>query len=291
MNKDGVIVVNKEAGYTSRDVVNIVSKCLGTKKIGHAGTLDPLAEGVLLLVIGKGTKICELVTGYEKEYVAVVKLGISTDTLDITGNILKEEDVFVTKDMIEKILKSFLGESMQEVPLYSAVKINGKKLYEYARSNKEVALPSRKIYVYDINIIDDLYIDDGKICFKFRCLVSKGTYIRSLIRDIGLKLGVCACMVRLVRTRQGEFSLDDSYTLDDIRNNNYKINRIEDVLCYIDRVVVYGDLEFRIRNGNMILNVYNKDMVLFLSSKQELLAIYKVDSSDNTKLKSFKMFS
>mgnify|MGYP004610741381 CR=1 FL=1 len=288
MSRDGFIVVNKDKGYTSRDVVNLVCKYLGTKKVGHTGTLDPLAEGVLVVLVGKATKVCELVTSSSKEYIATAMLGVDTDTLDITGNVLRREKVSVTRDLVLEVLKSFVGKMMQEVPKYSAVSVNGRRLYDYARSNSYVDIPKRLINVYEIDLIGDLYEEDGNVCFKFRCLVSKGTYIRSLIRDIGIRLGVCACMKSLVRTKQGEFKIEDSYTLMDISNNNYKLIKIEDALSYIDRVVVSGDLEFRIRNGCSVVNTYNKDMVMFLSSSLELIGIYK--ESEDGMLRAWKMF-
>ena len=154
---NGIIVVNKEKGYTSRDVVNIVGKHFGTKKIGHTGTLDPLACGVLVLCMGKGLKLVEMLMDHDKEYIAKIKLGIETDTLDITGNVINKMEVpVITKDKVIEVLKSFLGESKQEVPKYSAIKVNGKKLYEYARNGEDVVLPKKDITVYSIELISDI---------------------------------------------------------------------------------------------------------------------------------------
>ena len=145
MNK--ILVVNKEKDYTSRDVVNIVGKHFNTRKIGHTGTLDPLATGVLVLCMGKSLKIVDLITTNNKEYIARVILGIDTDTLDITGNILNKDNPTITKEQVNKVLKSFIGKSIQEVPKYSAVKVNGKKLYEYARNNENIDLPKRIVEI------------------------------------------------------------------------------------------------------------------------------------------------
>ena len=226
---NGVLVVNKEKDYTSRDIVNIISKTLKTKKVGHTGTLDPLATGVLVVTVGEATKISELLTSSFKEYIADIELGIETDTLDITGNILKEETVFKTKEEIENILSSMIGSYDQEVPIYSAVKINGKKLYEYAREKEEVELPKRKVEIKEIELLDYRQKED-KVFFKMRCLVSKGTYIRSLIRDIAMKLNTIGVMTDLIRTKQGKFNIEDAYTLEQIKQGKFHLIKIEDAL-------------------------------------------------------------
>ncbi|MBQ8219464.1 MAG: tRNA pseudouridine(55) synthase TruB, partial [Bacilli bacterium] len=147
---NGIIVVNKEIGYTSRDIVNIVGSILGTKKVGHTGTLDPMASGVLVLCVGKALKVCELLTNHDKEYIAGVTLGIETDTLDMEGNIISTEIVDINKERIIEVVNSFIGVYNQEVPKYSSVKVNGKKLYEYARNNISVELPSRDVEIKSI---------------------------------------------------------------------------------------------------------------------------------------------
>ena len=149
---NGILIVNKDLGYTSRDVVNIVSKVLNTRKVGHTGTLDPMASGVLVLCVGNALKLCELLTNHDKEYVAGVTLGIETDTLDIDGKIISTEDVDIDEDKIIDVVNSFKGSYMQEVPKYSAVKVNGKKLYEYARNNIDVDLPSKMVNISNIEI-------------------------------------------------------------------------------------------------------------------------------------------
>ena len=214
---DKILVVNKDNGYTSRDVVNIIGKHFNTKKIGHTGTLDPIATGVLVICMGKSLKVVDLITSYDKEYVARVVLGIDTDTLDITGNRLRDEVSNVTKDMVVDVLNSFLGKSIQEVPKYSAIKVNGKKLYEYARNGISVSLPKREINIYDIELLGDIDILDNHQEFSFRVRVSKGTYIRSLIRDIGIKLGTCAVMKELTRTKQGKFCIENAYAIEEIK--------------------------------------------------------------------------
>ena len=220
---DGIIVVNKEKDFTSRDMVNKVGKILGVKKIGHTGTLDPMATGVLVMCVGKCTSLVDVITSDYKEYVAGVRLGILTDTLDTTGNIIDSCVVNVSVDDIVSAVNSMIGEYYQEVPKYSAVKINGRKLYEYARDGIDIELPKRLVNIKEIKLISDVKYNDGFIDFSIRCLVSKGTYIRSLIRDIASKLGTIGVMSSLIRTRQGNFSIDDAYSIDDIMNGNYKL--------------------------------------------------------------------
>ena len=281
---DGIIVINKPKGITSRDVVNKVCKILNTKKVGHTGTLDPIATGVLVICVGKSTKLVEVLTSNDKEYIAEVKLGILTDTLDTEGNILKEEKTIINKDDLIKVLNSFVGEYMQEVPIYSAVKINGKKLYEYARNNEKIDLPKRKVCIKNIELLEfnsDLY--------KFKVSVSKGTYIRSLIKDINDKLGIIGVMSNLKRIRQGKFDINNSYTLEDIENNNYKPLSITDVLKDENCVIIEDNLFNIVKNGGLIDNVYNSDFVTFIYNN-EVVAIYQEYDKDSSKMKPYKMF-
>lgn len=281
---DGILVVNKPKGVTSRDVVNSVCKILNTKKIGHTGTLDPIATGVLVLCIDKATKLVEILTNDDKEYIATVKLGILTDTLDMDGKILKEEKVYVTKEKLINALNSFVGTYEQEVPIYSAVKINGRKLYEYARNDEQIELPKRNVKIKSIELLE---LDDVE--YKFKVSVSKGTYIRSLIKDINEKLGIIGSMSDLKRTRQGKFNINDSYDLEKIKNGNYKILSINDVLKDENCVIIDDKLFGFIKNGRILDNRYNKDIVTFVYN-DDVVAIYKVYEKDKTKMKPFKMF-
>lgn len=268
LESNGLLIINKPKGYTSRDVVNRVSKIFGTKKVGHNGTLDPLATGVLVICLNRYTKLNELLTSKEKEYIASVKLGIKTDTLDITGNVLEKREVTLNKDDLIKTLNKFKGEYNQKVPLYSAVKVNGKRLYEYARNNEKVDLPSKSVNIKEIELLD--FKNDT---FKFRCVVSKGTYIRSLIRDILNDLNIIGTMSDLVRTKQGIFKIEDAYTLEDIENNNFKLLQIKDVLD-IPKMVID---ENKIINGSKLKGNY-PDEILFLNENNEEVAIYKKDN-------------
>ncbi len=265
---NGILIVNKSDGFTSRDVVNKLSKVFNTKKIGHTGTLDPIAKGVLVVVLGKYTKLCEDLTQTYKEYIATFKLGILTDTLDITGNIIDEKSCNVSEEEIRNVISSYKCIYSQEVPIYSSVKINGRKLYEYARNGEEVTLPKREV---DIKSIEVLEIN--KDIIKIKCLVSKGTYIRSLIRDIGESLNTHATMTDLIRTKQGIFDIKDSYTIEDIENGNYKLINIEDVL---DLCVINNEYIKEATNGvKLELDIKNK-YILFKSNNEEV-ALYKKD--------------
>ena len=286
---DKILVVNKDTGYTSRDVVNIIGKHFNTKKIGHTGTLDPIATGVLVICMGKSLKVVDLITSYDKEYVARVVLGIDTDTLDITGNILRDEVSNVTKDMVVDVLNSFLGKSIQEVPKYSAIKVNGKKLYEYARNGISVSLPKREINIYDIELLGDIDILDNHQEFSFRVRVSKGTYIRSLIRDIGIKLGTCAVMKELTRTKQGKFCIENAYAIEEIKNDNYELLNISNVVD-IPMVTVSDELLFKIKNGMVLDKFFDDEKVLILDNLGNEIGIYKVYDKDNSKVKPDKIF-
>lgn len=281
---DGVILINKPKGITSRDVVNEVCKILKTKKVGHTGTLDPIASGVLVVCVGKATKLVDIITSANKEYVATVKLGLLTDTLDLDGEVLKKEKVTIRKEELINVLNSFLGKYEQEVPIYSAVKVNGKKLYEYAREGKKVNLPKRMVEIKKIELIN---LTDEE--YKFRVLVSKGTYIRSLIYDINRKLNVIGVMSDLVRTKQGIFNIDDAYTLEDIKTGNYKMYTITDVLKNDNCIVINDKLFNSIKNGCIIDNIYGKEVVTFIYDNK-VVSIYKTYDKDKTKLKPFKMF-
>ncbi len=286
---DGIVLINKEKNCTSRDVVNQVSKILKTKKIGHTGTLDPIATGVLVLCIGKATKLVEVITSYDKEYEAEVILGIKTDTKDITGKILKEEKAIISKENIEKCLKQMIGTYNQTVPIYSAVKINGKKLYEYARNNEEIELPKRKVTIKELKLISDITYEKEKTKFKIKCHVSKGTYIRSLIEDIATNLNTIGTMENLKRTKQGNFQITSANTIQDIENNKFKIYSIEEILEKFYKIEMTDDLYFKIKNGSIIKNNYNHDIVAF-TKNDKVIAIYKEYSKDKTLLKPWKMF-
>lgn len=263
---DGVLIIDKPAGMTSRDVVDKVSKILGTKKVGHTGTLDPLATGVLVITIGKSNKLCDKLASEYKEYIATFTLGSETDTLDIEGTVVKQSSRLVSEKEIREAILSFKGTYLQEVPLYSAVKVDGRRLYDYARKGETVALPKREVEIKEIEILSI----GAEIVI--RCVVSKGTYIRSLIRDIGRKLGTYATMNELRRTKQGKFSIEEAVSLGDDMVS--KIKSLEEVLDNLEVVEVDGDMLKKVTNGVKLDTKYSSSYVLFESSREKV-ALYE----------------
>lgn len=253
---NGVIVVNKSKGITSRDVVNKLVKVFGTKSIGHIGTLDPMATGVLVCLIGKYTKLGSIMVNHDKEYIATFKLNVLTDTLDIEGKVLKTDNKIISLEDMNGAIEHFNGLTyMQEVPIYSAVKVNGKKLYDYARSNEDVILPKKEVTIYKLELVS--FEDEVKI----KCKVSKGTYIRALIRDICAYLGTYGIMTDLVRTKLGDYDISDAYSLDEISNGKYKLYRLEDIFD-LDVRYINDDNHKQIYNGNIVKDK-NSNYILY----------------------------
>ena len=253
---NGVIVVNKPKGITSRDVVNKLVKVFGTKSIGHIGTLDPMATGVLVCLIGKYTKLGSIMVNHDKEYIATFKLNVLTDTLDIEGKVLKTDDKKISLEDMNGAIEHFNGLTyMQEVPIYSAVKVNGKKLYDYARSNEDVILPKKEVTIYKLELVS--FEDEVKI----KCKVSKGTYIRALIRDICAYLGTYGVMTDLVRTKLGDYDISDAYSLDEISDGTYKLYSLEDIFD-LDVRYINDDNHKQIYNGNIVKDK-NSNYILY----------------------------
>ena len=280
---NGIFIVNKEANVTSRRCVDDIAYKFNEKKVGHTGTLDPLAKGVLIICIGRATKLVDYLTSKDKEYVAEVLLGTLTDTLDKDGNIIKEEPVNLSDDEIKAAISSMKKTYMQEVPKYSACKINGMKLYEYARNNIDVELPKREVTIYDINLVSDIIRKNNKISFQIKCHVSKGTYIRSLINDLASKLNTIGIMTDLVRTKQGKFTIDKALKITDINEND--LISVYDLLDDISKIIVDDTLKKDILNGKIIKNIYNMERVAFVTNDNKVLAIYKVYEKDKNYLK------
>ncbi len=287
INMHGLIIVNKEKDWTSRDVVNKISKIFNIPKAGHTGTLDPLATGVLVVAVGEGVKLVDFLTNETKEYIAEVECGISTDTLDVLGTILEEKkDFILEKEKVEEVLRSFLGKSIQEVPLYSSIRVEGKRLYEYARNGEEVTLPKREIEIFSIELLEL-----KEKSFSFKVKVSKGTYIRSLIRDIGIKLSIPCTMKNLKRIKQGIYSIEESNTLEEIESGNYKLISFYEALQDYPMVEVDDYIENKIKNGRILDNRYEYDKFIYINKNKEVIAIYEVYDKDNTKVKPFKVFN
>lgn len=234
----GVLLINKPKDFSSHDIVNILRKKLNIKKIGHTGTLDPNATGVLPILIGNATKISKFLIEHDKTYVAILKLGQKTDTADSKGNIIKEDknvkNVFKDSNYIndiEKVLQSFIGKQEQIPPIYSAIKINGKKLYEYARKNEKVEIKSRQIEIYKIKIMS---VNKERFEIKFEIKCSKGTYIRTLCEDIAKKLGTIGILKELERTKINEFDINQSISLEDLEKMD--IEEIEKHVINIESI-------------------------------------------------------
>ncbi len=254
---DGIIVIRKEKGYTSHDVVARLRGILHMKKIGHTGTLDPEAEGVLPVALGKATRLVDMITEKEKTYEAVMRLGVVTDTQDMTGSVLSQSEVTVTPEEVEETISSFVGEQMQVPPMYSALKVNGKKLYELAREGKSVERKARPVHFFEIRILDmQLPL------VRFRVTCSKGTYIRTLCNDIGEKLGCGAAMEELLRTQVGRFELKDSLTLGQVEEAvrtgdiEEKILGVEEALKEYPRVSCTDAGDRLLENGNPLAEAF-----------------------------------
>lgn len=273
---DGVLLINKEEGLSSFDVVRKLKKLLNTKKVGHCGTLDPLAKGLLVVTVGKALKISRFLEADEKEYVATIKLGERTLTLDREGEIVEKKDITpFNKEDIEKVFNSLIGKIKQKPPIYSAVSVNGKRLYEYARENIEVEIKERDIEIKELELLE--YDNDF---IKYRVVCSKGTYIRVLCETIANKLNNIGYMSDLVRTRIGKLYLDNAYTLSDIENNNYKLIDIESSLTNFVILTVKDRDLYKAENGN-VLDFYIKGNVLVVNELREVIAIYEGDKENN----------
>ena len=248
---NGIINVNKPLGITSHDVVYRLRKMLGIKKIGHTGTLDPDADGVLPMCIGKGTKLAELITGYDKQYLTEMTLGAITTTQDKSGEVLETFAVNVDEEQIRIAVQKFVGEISQIPPMYSAIKIDGKKLYELAREGKTVERKPRQVTINNIEI-KDINLEENTVTMLVDC--SKGTYIRTLCQDIGMSLGCGGYMSELTRTKTGRFSLEDAYTLDEIaqmveKGNMSFLTPVEEATPEYPRVTVAEKNAKKICNG------------------------------------------
>ncbi len=249
----GMINVYKEKGFTSHDVVAKLRGISKQKKIGHTGTLDPDAVGVLPVCLGAATKLCDMLTDKDKEYTAVFRLGITTDTQDISGRVLEEKEVNVSTEEVRTVISSFIGDQLQVPPMYSALKVNGKKLYELAREGKEIERLPRKITVYGIEILEENMPE-----FTIRVSCSKGTYIRTLCHDIGQKLSCGAAMVSLKRTRVGSFMIGDAFTLTQLQELSEEgrlsevLIPVEKVFEHLPRVTVKEEAMKALLNGNQL---------------------------------------
>ena len=285
---DGVIVIRKEKGFTSHDVVAKLRGILHMKKIGHTGTLDPDAEGVLPVALGKATRLVDMITDKEKTYEAVMRLGVVTDTQDMSGTVLSQTtERSVTEEELCTVVSSFVGDYMQVPPMYSALKVNGKKLYELAREGKTVERKPRPVHFYEIEILDISFP-----LVRFRVTCSKGTYIRTLCHDIGEKLGCGAAMESLLRTKVGRFTLDDAITLAQTEEAvqegtiESKILGIEEILAEYPRVCCTKEGDRLLANGNPLVQALvdaqeKKGWIRMCSSEGSFSGVYQWDEKRN----------
>ncbi|MGD9569709.1 MAG: tRNA pseudouridine(55) synthase TruB [Sedimentibacter sp.] len=287
---NGILNILKPTGMTSHDVVSSVRKILNMKKVGHAGTLDPNVAGVLVICVGKGTKLSEYLMTGDKEYVCELVLGQSTDTQDSYGIVVEQNDSFsLSKDRIINVLKEFEGEQMQIPPMYSAVKLNGKKLYEYARQNITVEKPGKLVDIKEIKLIE---YEDNRVLMKVKC--SKGTYMRTLCNDIGLKLGTYGHMGILIRTEAKGLHIDNSVTLEELKFL-FDNNRINEFLISIDeiypleKIIVDDNFYDKIIAGNEVkykLDINSDEFYIYC--KNQLIGIGK-KTSDSVKIEKMLM--
>ncbi len=282
----GVLNIYKEKGFTSHDVVAKLRGILGQKKIGHTGTLDPDAEGVLPVCLGKATGLCELLTEKEKTYRAVMLLGTVTDTQDAGGSVLSRSPVTVSEERVREIVRSFTGTYMQTPPMYSAVKYNGKRLYTLARAGVTVERTPRKVTIYRMEILD---MRLPRVTLEIQC--SRGTYIRTLCEDMGKAAGCGGCMERLLRTGSGQFSLSDSLKLENVRQLKEQ-GRLGEVLIPIQSffaeypvVTVLPEGDRLVRNGNAFLpemtgeKTVHHGSVRVWDSEKHFIGVYEYDPS------------
>lgn len=263
---DGIIIINKPKGYTSHDVVNIVKKKLNISKVGHTGTLDPNATGVLPILIGKATKISKYLIEHNKTYIAELALGEKSSTGDIEGEIIEKQELpNLEEHQIKQVLESFIGKQMQTPPIYSAIKINGKKAYEYARSGQTIELKPREIEIMDISLVN---FEKGSITFKVKC--SKGTYIRVLCEDIAQKLGTVGLMKELCRTRVNEFNIEQSTDLKELKATD--LINIEEIFIKKPKIELNNKQAQLFLNG-VKLNTANPDEIYRIYKNEQFLGI------------------
>lgn len=284
---NGIILVNKPEGWTSQDVLSKLKRHFHIDKIGHAGTLDPLATGVLVVLLGASTKLSDYLLSDEKQYECEILIGKSSNTEDITGNILETKQIGKIEN-IDDILQGLIGTLEQEPPMYSSVRYNGRKLYELARDGVVVEREKRSIKIKDIKRTSELNYNDGACQFSFETLVSKGTYIRTLCVEIGLRLGYPALMAKLKRVKSGQFLINDCYELSDILNDKYTILSNYEAIKNKKNVVTINEYLYnRVINGMKIRVDSNYDFI-YLVHNNQLVGIYEKDDSYNINNKSYK---
>lgn len=296
----GILNLHKPRGMTSHDCVMKIRRLFQTKKVGHTGTLDPDVNGVLPICIGKATKVVEYMSGYSKVYEGEVTIGYSTTTEDSSGEIVETKTVEKkwTEKELRKVLSEFVGDIVQIPPMYSAVKVNGKKLYEYARAGKEVKRPERNVIIHSIDLLSNIVYHDQTATFKFRVHCSKGTYVRTLAVDIGRKLGFPAHMSDLVRTSSGPYQLTESVTFEqlEIQKGNGTLEKslipFETAIDYLPKLKVSREIEQQIKNGSVLPKNKGLEQKRFTvyNEEGECLAVYQHHPTKDGLIKPEKMF-
>lgn len=279
---NGVLLIDKPLGLSSQQVLTKIKHLLNVKKIGHAGTLDPLATGVLVVLINDATKLSDYLLEKEKTYLAEITIGIATTTLDSEGEVVEKKPVTEKID-VDSLLNKMVGSYKQVPPMYSALKKDGKKLYELARDGIVVEREARLVEIKEIRRVSEVLYSDECLKFSFLVKASKGTYIRTLCSDIGEKCGYPAYMSALRRVESGSFKIDDCYKIEDIENNNYKIISMLDALSFLETVEINGETLKRALNGREIFAKYlhtNSEKIV-LSNEEKLIAIYEKSENEN----------
>jgi len=274
---DGILLIDKPKGMSSHDVVNLVRRAYHTKKVGHAGTLDPDATGLLVIGVNKGTKILQYLTADDKVYEATICFGAVTDTLDNTGEILFEESVEDVSDF-SYVLSSFVGEYEQTPPMFSAIKYKGKRLYEYARQGIDIEdRPSRTITIHELEQLGDISYSEEKAYVSYRVHGSKGLYVRTLSYDIGAKLGIPAYNYSLCRVRSGRFLLEESYSLEDLQQGQTVLLSLTDALCNYPKITATKEMEENIKYGRTlsVSDFTTTALTRVVDSHDTLLALYE----------------
>ena len=282
---NGIVIIDKPQGWTSQDVTARLRRVFNTRRIGHGGTLDPMATGVLPVFVGRATRGVEFFEHAEKTYETVLRLGITTDTEDISGTVLTEQDAFVTGEQLEEVLANFRGEILQVPPMYSALKVGGQKLVDLARKGKEVERQPRPITIHELRLLG---MDADGIHLRVRC--SKGTYIRTLCKDIGEALGCGGCMAALRRVQAGEYTIDEAVplqTLLETEDPEPYLRPVDTMFRQYDAITLTEKQELRCRNGNSFSITLPDGTYRAYGKNGEFLALSKVDSGIMSTIKSF----
>ena len=282
---NGIVIVDKPSGWTSQDVTARLRRVFGTRRIGHGGTLDPMATGVLPVFVGRATRGVEFFEHAEKGYEALLVPGLTTDTEDTTGTVLTQQEVSITEEQIEAVLPKFRGDILQVPPMYSALKVNGQKLYDLARKGKEVPREPRPITISELTFLG---FEDGNLLLRVQC--SKGTYIRTLCKDIGQALGCGGCMGRLRRIRAGEYTLKDAVSLETLLNAEHPeqyLLPVDSMFSNYPAVKLTPNQEKRCRNGNAFSVSLAPGTYRAYSQNGEFLMLARVEQGTMTTVKSF----